>query len=749
MEMNFKADYIFMKPECGRIPSEATEPNHRPVYFRKEICLCDEVEKAELLVAALGIYEFKIDGQKVGDFFFSPGWTDYRKRVYYQSFDVTSLLAGNIHTLSAVVADGWYSGNVGPSGDCQYGTIHCLKAQLSVQYKNGETEVFRTDTSWKTGHGGFVAADLLMGEEYDANLEPDGWEKNGFDDSAWQDADTDSRIMRGHLLLPQTHAGIRKMMSLSPVNTSVDKNDRYIYDMGQNMTGTVTVSANGKKNERLTLRFAELLCEDGTLYTENLRDAKQTDTYVFGEEGEVTYTQHFTFHGFRYVESNLPLTFVEANVLYSAAEQTGLVKTDNPLVNRIFENQLWGHRCNWLDIPMDCPQRDERLGWLGDTQAFIQTACYNMNMRDLYRKYMTDVRDAQLPNGEVPNIAPTVDINLDRLFMPRNFMLTFSNYAGYGDGIFLIPYRIYTQYGRTDVIEENYEAMQRYISFLMTNGTQPCHLADYLAVEPTPAGVVADAYYAYDFALLAEMAEAIGKTEDAAMYREKATAAKADFCKKYVKADGKIESDTQCVYAMALQMDLVPNRKMAEKHLVDAVTRANNHITTGYFGTPLLLPALCEMGRSDLAYTLLLNKTYPSWGYMIEKGATTIWEHWDSITEDGMLNPGMNSLNHYGLGSVGAWMYEYMGGIKPLAPGFEKIQIKPFLDERVNESEVSYDSPRGKIKVWFNVEKGKMELCIPAGKDTLVCLPCGTQIELPGGEYSFERQTDGSWNKCN
>lgn len=746
--MNFKADYIFMKSECARVPSEATEPSHRPVCFRKEIILHDEVDKAELLVTALGIYEFKIDGEKVGGLYFAPGWTDYRKRLYYQTYDVTKLLGGKIHTLSAVVADGWYAGNVGPGGDCHYGSIHCLKAQLNVKYKNGENEVFTTDTDWKTGYGGFLAADFLMGEEYDANKEPEGWEMNGFDDSFWQNADTDSRIMRGHLLLPQQHEGIREMLRLEPVNSYVDKNNRYIYDMGQNMTGVVTVKVSGCKNDRLTLRFAETLCDDGSVYIENLRAAKQTDTYIFGACSDVTYSPRFTFHGFRYIESNMPLSHIEANVLYSGAERTGFINTDNNLVNRIYENQLWGHRCNWLDVPTDCPQRDERLGWLGDTQVFTHTACYNMDMKELYKKFMSDIRDAQLPNGELPNIAPALDISMKNLFMARNFKLTFSDYAGYGDAIFIIPYRIYTHYGRTDVIEENYDAMKKYMDFLLAEGTQVCHLADYLAVDPTPPEVVADAFFAYDFVMLAEMADAIGKTDDAILFRENAENAKADFCMKYVKDNGKIEGDTQCVYAMALQMNLVPNRKMAEKYLVDAVKRANNHITTGYFGTPLLLPSLCEMGRSDLAYTILLNKTYPSWGYMVEKGATTMWEHWDSVSEDGMRNPGMNSLNHQALGSIGAWMYEYMGGIKPIAPGFTKIKIKPYMDERVNEAEFSYNSPRGTVKVWYNVKQGKMEIQIPNGEDTIICLPCGTQMEIPGGKYRFIKQSDNNWTKC-
>lgn len=746
---DLKAMYIFSKYEYRVIPQEAAPANHRPVYFRKEFTVSDRIKKATLCATALGIYEMRIDGEKVGDAYFSPGWTDYAKRVYYQTYDVTSLLKEGKHTLAAVVADGWYSGNIASAGMCMYGSIHCLKAQLCISYENGESETVNTDLSWKAGFGGYMTADFLMGEVYDEAEEPVGWDKSGFDDSAWTDVGTDPRILCGHLLLPQKHEPVKKMLTLTPVLKTVDKKGHYIYDMGQNMAGTVTVSVEGKKKKKLVIRYGEMLCDDGTLYTENLRSAKQTDTYIFAQDGTVDYTPHFTFHGFRYVESNLPLLSIVGNVLHSAAVRTGFVETSDETVNRLYENQLWGHRGNWIDIPMDCPQRDERLGWTGDAQLFAKTACYNMQMEKCYSKYLADIRDAQLPNGEIPNIAPNLCINLDNLFMPRNFMLTFSGFAGWSDAVFIITYALFHIYGNKDVIAENYDTMKQYASFMKITGSRNCKLADWLSVERTPSEIIAHAYYFYDFSILSEMAAAIGMYEDSEKYRQEAEHAREEFYKAYVSPDGKLYGDTQCGYALAIKFGLVKDVETMASHLVRTVERAGNHLQTGFIGTGHLLPALCDIGRSDLAYAILLQETYPSWGYTIQNGATTMWERWNSYSGEKFMDPNMNSFNHQALGAVGEWMYEYMGGIKPQTPGFEQIQIKPYMDRRVNEVSVSYNTPRGEAAVWYNVKRMQMRVLVPADTKATIYLPDGKCVTASSGTYMFAGTENGEWHKEN
>lgn len=737
IDTKFKADLIFMSAEFHRVREEAGEENHRPVYFRKEVSIKEDVKKAVLRATSLGIYEFRIDGEKVGEDYLTPGWTEYTKRVYYQTYDITAKLQKGVHTLGAIVADGWYAGNIAGCGLSQYGSIHCLQARIDVEYTDGTRGTVCTDLSWKAAIGGFKQADILMGETFDANCEPWGWDKNGFDDTDWDKVEKDMRILPGHLTQPQKHETVQKMMDLEGVFSHKTKDGLYIYDMGQNMVGTVTVRVKGKQQEKLVLRYGEILEKDGSLYTENLRRAKQTDTYIFHKDAETEYTPRFTYHGFRFVESNLPLLCLTGHVLHSAAKETGNVETSVPMVNRLFQNILWGQRGEWVDIPMDCPQRDERLGWTGDAQVMSKTGCYNMRLESMFRKYLTDIRDAQLPDGQIVNIAPNLFLNRRGEFMSRNFMYTQCSYPGWGDAIFILPYRLYHMYGSKAAILENYDAMRRYAEYLEENGLVVEWHGDWLSVQQTDSELTADAYFAYDFTILSEMADIIGRKEDAAHYALVAEEARKSFALKYVDKDGVVKGETQCGYVLTLAFGLTDNPEAVAKQFIKAVERDNVHLTTGFLGTGYLLPMLCDYGRSDLAYSILLNDTYPSWGYMIKCGATTIWEHWSSYTEEGLQNSSMNSFNHSALGSVGEWMYEYMGGIKSIGAGFEKIQIRPYIDARVNDVCVSYESIKGLIRVEYNVREEKMNVTVPEGTEAVVYLPNGVITEVSAGQYSF------------
>ncbi|MBE7025325.1 MAG: alpha-L-rhamnosidase [Ruminococcaceae bacterium] len=710
-------------PEAVDIPAFG-----RPIYFRHAF-LVDTPQEARLKITALGIYEVYLDGEKLGGEYLAPGWTDYRHRIYYNTHAL-SLTEGE-HVLSAVVADGWYAGYISNVGPGQYGDGVCLWAELTL----GDGSVHQTNPEdWRVGVGGYLAADLLNGEFYDAAYEPIGWKTVGFDDSTWEKAMYAWGVMPGTRFLPRSHPPISENRTLSVKTETRDKSGNYIYDMGQNMVGSLRIRYQAEKGNALRLRYGEML-EDGALYTRNLRSAKQTDTFVPGEDGEATYMPRFTFHGFRYVESNQPLTSIEGVVMYSACHETGCIETSSALVNQIFKNQLWGQRGNFLDIPTDCPQRDERMGWSGDAQIFARTGMYNMRADAFYRKYMTDLRDAMLPNGAVTNVVPQV-------YKRPGCALTHAGMAGWGDAVFIIPYHHWKLYGNTSILTDNYAAMQQYFCFLQARAEgflQPeWGNGDWLNTDAvTSSALIGTAYFAYDARLLSEMAEALGKQEDALFYRVAYSAIRRAFIETYYDADGRIAEDTQCAYTLALYFGLYDDKERTAKHLVRTIEERNNHLSTGFIGTAYLLPVLSEIGRDDLAYTLLLNETFPSWGYSIAQGATTMWERWNSYTkEDGFGDEGMNSFNHYSFGAVAQWMYEYMTGLTPLEPGFTRFAVCPHMDARVPQVKTTYKSISGEIRIAYDVNAGKFDIVVPEGTTALVTLE-GRTTTLSAGEHSL------------
>jgi len=521
---------------------------------------------------------------------------------------------------------------------------------------------------------------------------------------------------------------------LPAVAQSRDDKGTYVYDIGQNMAGVVRVCFNGESGKALQLRYGEML-DNGKLYTENLRTARQTDVYIPSKDGECEYMPRFTFHGFRYVESNQPLTSIEGIALYSDCRQTGNVETSSELVNRIFQNQLWGQRSNFLDVPTDCPQRNERMGWTGDAQIFARTGMYNMRTDKFYRKYMTDLRDAQCSDGSVTSVVPQVWLEPGR-------SLTGTGTPAWGDAVFIIPYHHWQIYGDTTIIKENYGAMQRYFEFLKAR--EDNHLqrvdgyGDWLnADSPTDTHLVATAYYAHDAKILSEMANAIGYTDDAVYYQNKFKCIKEAFIHEFADGDSRLTGDTQTAYVMALHFDLCLDRERTAAHLLRTIKECDNHLSTGFIGTSYLLPVLSEAGHTDTAYSLLLNETYPSWGYCIRMGATTMWERWNSYTkETGFGDKGMNSFNHYSFGAVARWMYEYMAGIRPLTPGFKHFAVIPHMDARVPEVNVTYESVQGKIDVSYNTNTGKLNLIIPDGCTAEVTLDGKTQT-LTGGSHNL------------
>lgn len=697
-------------------------------YLRREFGLERPVRRARLYATARGLYELSVNGARVGDDVLAPGWTDYRKRIQYQAYDVTSLLREGPNALGAILGDGWYAGFVGfdpKRAGAHYGTRPQLLVQLDVEYEDGGTESVATDGSWRSSTGPILFSDLLAGESYDARGEMPGWNEPGFDDAGWQGVGVEP--LGDVPLVAQPDEGVRATEEVAAVAVAEPEGGVHVFDMGQNMVGWARLRVRGPAGTTVRMRFAEALNPDGTIYTENLRSARQTDTYVLRGEGEEVYEPRFTFHGFHYVEvtgypGEPPLDAVVGRVVHSATPPSGSFECSSLMVNRLQSNIVWGQRGNFLSIPTDCPQRDERLGWTGDAQIFVRTASLNMDVAAFFAKWMDDVEDAQLPDGAFTDVVPLLEgsglIDLSR------------GAPAWGDAGVIVPWTIYKVYGDTRIIEKHYDAMTRWMSYLreanpdlLRRNKLGNNYGDWLSPEgdATPKDLLATAYWAYDAKLVAEMSRAIGR--DAAGYEELFEDIKEAFNRAYVTPDGSVGADTQTGYVVALHMGLLPEglRAKAAGHLVRTIEEKDWHLSTGFVGVGYLCPVLTEAGYPDVAYRLLNNETYPSWGYTIKNGATTIWERWDGWTEEnGFQSPNMNSFNHYSLGSVGEWLYRYVAGIDldPQTAGFGRIVIHPRPGGGLTRARAEYDSVRGRIASAWSVEGDRFELGIDIPPNT-------------------------------
>ena len=647
-------------------------------YLRKEFTVATGVKRAIVYATAQGVYELSLNGQRVSNDVFMPGWTDYKQRIYYTAYDVTDLLKEGPNAIGAILGDGWFRGNISCIGQNKYGNKLRLKAQLHIDYQNGQSEILATDPSWKASYGPILESDMQAGEVYDARLEMPGWSQAGFDQSSW------SPIVTGASLKPllQAYPGVpvRAVKELPAVKVSEPTPGTYVFDLGQNFSGWARLKVNGQAGDEVTMIFAEMLKDDGSAYTINLRSARAVDTYVLKGGGEEVWEPRFTFHGFRYVQvtglkEKPTADTITGIVLYSDSPESSSFECSNPMVNKIQENIVWGQRSNYLEVPTDCPQRDERLGWTGDTQVFIRTGCYNQDVSEFFTKWMVDLMDTQNRQGLFGNQAPV--------------------FHGHGAAAWacagiICPWTIYKVYGDTRMIETHYDAMVRYMDACGKDGLggRKVHTwGDWLAPGGRPpTEFISAAYHAYTTSLMAEMAVALGKIDDATKYNKQFQDIRAHFQKTFVKADGKIGRELQTAYCMALSFDLLTaaQRKQAEAHLIERIKADNYHLTSGFLGIPILLPTLTDMGRSDIAYRMIQNTTYPSWGYSIEQGATTIWERWNSYSKDrGFGDVKMNSFNHYSLGACGEWMFRSMLGIETDGAGFKKITMKPELGEGI------------------------------------------------------------------
>jgi alpha-L-rhamnosidase len=721
-------------------------------YLRREFPLDKTIRRARLYATARGVYELSVNGTRVGEDVLAPGWTDYHRRVQYQTYDVTPLLAEGQNALGAVLGDGWFAGFVGfdpKHRGALYGPRPQLLAQLNVEYEDGTTASLATEGSWRCSTGPILFSDLLMGESYDARREMPGWAEPGFDDSGWYGVEVEE--IGDTNLVAQPDEGIRVTEELEAKTVTEPESGRYVLDLGRNMVGWVRLKVEGKAGTEVILRHAEALNPDGTIYTTNLRSARATDRYVLGGDGEEIYEPRFTFHGFRYVEitgypGEPPPGAVTGRVVHSATPPSGSFECSSRMVNKLQENIVWGQRGNFLSVPTDCPQRDERLGWMGDAQVFVRTASFNMDVAAFFEKWMTDVEDAQSPEGAFPDVAP----------LPGGSGLIDLRWGApaWGDAGVIVPWTIYRTYDDTRIVERHYDAMTRWMEYLheanpdlIRKNRMGNNYGDWLSPkgDHTPKHLLATAYWAYGAKLIAEMAEATGRNEDAREYRDLNERIKAAFQAAYVFPDGRIEGDTQTCYLLALHMGLLPEdlRSTAAEHLVKSIEREDWHLSTGFAGVGYLCPVLTEAGYTEVAYRLLGNETYPSWGYTIKNGATTIWERWDGWTEEnGFQSPNMNSFNHYSLGSVGEWLYRYVAGIDLGAPGYGRIVIRPRPGGNLTHASGAYDSVRGRISSSWKIEDNQfvLETLIPPNTTATIHVPstddvseCGMPVDKADG----------------
>ncbi len=702
-------------------------------YLRKPFELDKTVKEARLYATALGVYNIYMNGTKVGNAHLAPGWSDYNDRVLYQAYDVTSHLQNGKNTIGAILGDGWYAGTIG-WGHMRnhYGTYPLyFLAQLKITYHDGTEKIITTDNSWKSSTGPILVSDFLDGEIYDFNKEMPGWCKNEFDDSGWEPVVTKNI---GENIMAHPGPPMKIVKKLKPIEIMEPKKGTYVVDMGQNLVGWIKMRVTGAKGDTITIGHAEMLNEDSTIYTENLRSAIAVDQFIL-KDGEQTLEPHFTFHGFRYISISGCKTKpapddITGMVLQSNTPRTGHFECSNELINKIYHNALWGQMGNFISVPTDCPQRDERLGWMGDAQVFVKTACYNMDVCPFFNKWMYDVVDAQAKDGGFSNVSP-------RLVATQN------GAPAWGDAGIIVPWTVFQFYDNKAILTKHYDHYVAWVEYIKKNNpgllwknNRDGDYGDWLNTDAvTDKEVLATAFFAYSTNLLAKIAETLDKTEDAEKYRNLFEKIAEAFVNEYVDEDGKIRGHTQTAYVLALKFELLPEemQEKAVKHLVDLIKEHDMHHSTGFVGIGHLLPTLTKYGHNNIAWQLISNNTFPSLGYMVENGATTIWERWDGWTHNkGFQNAGMNSFNHYSLGSPVEWLYTHALGITPASPGFKKIHIQPWPDNDIKWAKGSVETVYGKITCHWKTEGEQFTVTIeiPDNTSAEIHLPC-TDVQAP------------------
>ena len=705
--------------------------------LRKQFSAAKKIKSAKAYITSHGLYEAFINGNRVGDSYLTPGWTSYNKRLQYQVYDVTSLVAQGNNVLGVQLGSGWYRGYLAwQDSKNLYGRHLDLLLQLAITYSDGSTETVITDDSWKSSTGPIRYSEIYHGEINDARLEKTGWMTSSYNDADW------SRVTVQDL--PNDHI-------IATVNETVKKHEVFpakkifrtpkgelVVDFGQNLVGMVQLKVSGKAGDSIKIYHAEVLDKAGNFYTENLRIARQENIYILKGEGPESFEPHFTFQGFRYAKvvgfpGELKPENISAVAMYSDMPPSGTFSTSHPLLNQLQHNIQWGQKGNFLDVPTDCPQRDERLGWTGDAQVFARTAAFNMDVYNFFRKWLKDVAADQTETGAIPHVIPNV--------LGQNA----SGSAGWADAGVIIPWAMYLHYGDTSILEQQYNSMKNWVGFMQKNSTnylwnKGFHFGDWLFYRPfddndgrsavTDKYLISQCFFANSTQILLNAATILGKSDDVKTYTDLLNNIKAAFIKEYVTPTGRLVSSTQTAYVLALHFDMLPEnlRQQAAQRLAQNVRDYNNHLTTGFLGTPYLCHVLSRFGYTDVAYRLLLQESYPSWLYPVKMGATTIWERWDGQRPDSTFQtPGMNSFNHYAYGAIGDWMYRVMAGIntEESAPGYKKIRIMPHIGGNLSEVNANYQSDYGLISSHWKTDGNRLQFDveIPANTTARIYIP--------------------------
>lgn len=727
-------------------------------YLRKSFALDLPVASARLYVTALGLYEAFLNGSRIGDAELAPGWTDFHRRIYYQTYDVTGLLREGENVLGALLGDGWYCGHLQVRDRQLYGDRPKLLARLVITHPDGTQTVVVSDESWKHAFGPLLQSDLIQGEHYDGRLEFPGWDRPHFDTSCWFDVQTflhpeSLHINAQRCPLVKTHEQLKPV-----VEPFVTKDEwggsTFLFDLGQNMTGRVRLHVRGAPGTTVRLRFGEALNLDGSLYIANLRTARATDYYTCKGGGEEIWEPKFTFHGFRYVELKGAIEkptrhSIVGVVLHSDLPVTGSFECSDPLLNQLQHNILWGWKGNTIDVPTDCPQRDERLGWTGDGQIFCRTSMFNSFSVSFWSKWLRDLEDSQGAAGNIPMFAPDLGEQRSKDGGPA-----------YADAAVIVPWTAYICYADTRLLEESYGMLTRFVDWAARTSpgliradaahTPFAGFGDWLALDGsgrrdggTPKDLIGTAFLAYSAQLASRAADCLGNEDDVHKYAKLYAETRTAFQKRFVTPEGYVTGRTQTSYILALAFDLLPKELVpaAMDWLVRDIEERKDHLSTGFVGTPYLPHVLTRYGRLDLAYRLLLQQTWPSWLYAVTQGATTIWERWDGCTHDkGFQDPSMNSFNHYAYGAIGDWLYSTVAGIEadPQKPGYQHILFHPQPGGGLTHARGSLESLYGQIVSDWHIHDGNFEwdIHIPPNTTATVLLPGETQArEVEAGSY--------------
>ncbi len=693
---------------------------------------------ATAYITAHGIYEAYINGKRVGDAYLTPGFTSYNKRLQYQAYDVTASLQKGENSIAVSLANGWYKGDLGwKTQQNTFGNKLGLLFQINITYADGRQETKCSDSTWKFSTGSIISSEIYHGETIDANKATIGWRLPKFNDASWSHVKVVNYPFNN--LVATYNEPVRKQEVFSPIKLITTPKREKVIDFGQNLVGFETLKIKGNKGDTIRIYHAEILDKEGNFYTSNLRKAAALSTYVLASNDEEYFEPHFTFYGFRYIKivgvrGEINLENIKAVALYSDMPKTGSFTTSNPLINQLQSNIEWGQKGNFLDIPTDCPQRDERLGWTGDAQVFARTAAYNRGVYNFFTKWMKDVAADQLPDGRVPHVVPNI------FFKSPNE----SGSTGWADVSTILPWNMYMAYGDTGILENQYASMKAWVDYMKNKSVnhlwnkEKFHFGDWLFFRPdnddkgrsalTDKSMIAQCFFAYSTQLLINAAEILGKTNDVKAYTHLLNDIKNAFTNEYMTPNGALVSNTQTAYVLALHFDMLPEhkRQQAAERLVDNIHQYNDHITTGFLGTPYICHVLSRFGHTPVAYTLLLQKTYPSWLYPVIMGATTIWERWDGQKPDSSFQSvGMNSFNHYAYGAIGDWMYRIAAGIQEGAAGYKHSIIEPHPGGNFTYMNADLQTRYGLLASHWKLEGNQLivEVEIPVNTTATIHLP--------------------------